>query len=291
MEHLLQNCPYQIFNIQNVIWNEKIGEGVHSNVYQGQLNNKIYAFKEYSFDFPIDYDNLLYELNLLKKLNHCKYCIYIYGICHTQENIYLIMDLGTDLSSYIENKKFRSHYSRGKPINNYFQYNYKKDIHWCYIMPEKEKVKYTKMLIESVDELHNQEIIHSDIKLENIIIHNKIIKLIDFGVSYMMNGKKCILINTTYGTEGYMAPEQYKGLLTYKTDIYSLGVSLIELWVGNLWEDSEGFRPCRNEVLKSLRKIEKNNINFSKILRKCISLDEKKRYTSKNLLNKINQIF
>ena len=29
MEHLLQNCPYQIFNIQNVIWNEKIGEGVH----------------------------------------------------------------------------------------------------------------------------------------------------------------------------------------------------------------------------------------------------------------------
>ena len=58
MEHLLQNCPYQIFNIQNVIWNEKIGEGVQSNVYQGQLNNKIYAFKEYSFDFPIDYDKL-----------------------------------------------------------------------------------------------------------------------------------------------------------------------------------------------------------------------------------------
>ena len=87
-----------------------------------------------------------------------------------------------------------------------------------------------------------------------------------------------------------MAPEQYKGFLSYKSDIYSVGVCLIEIWCGDIWENAEGFKPCRNEVLKCLRKIKKHDEKLSLLIRKCLSLDGAKRPSAEKLLTMINNI-
>ena len=62
--------------------------------------------------------------------------------------------------------------------------------------------------------------------------------------------------------------------------------------VGNIWCGAESFKTCRNEVLKSLRMIEKNDIDngIGILLRKCVSLHCNNRITINNLLEGIKQI-
>ncbi len=82
-------------------------------------------------------------------------------------------------------------------------------------------------LCDVLDYLHNQKpqpIIFRDIKPANIMIdHLGKIRLIDFGIAKkFVSGEK----HTMIGTEGYSAPEQYKGDVTPLSDVYSLGASL-----------------------------------------------------------------
>jgi outer membrane protein assembly factor BamB len=82
-------------------------------------------------------------------------------------------------------------------------------------------------LCDVLDYLHNQKpepIIFRDIKPANIMIdHLGKIRLIDFGIAKkFVSGIK----HTMIGTEGYSAPEQYKGDVTPLSDIYSLGATL-----------------------------------------------------------------
>lgn len=82
-------------------------------------------------------------------------------------------------------------------------------------------------LCDVLDYLHNQKpepVVFRDIKPANIMVdHLGKIRLIDFGIA-----KKFVsgLKHTMIGTEGYSAPEQYKGDVTTLSDIYSLGATL-----------------------------------------------------------------
>ena len=85
-------------------------------------------------------------------------------------------------------------------------------------------------LNKAIKILHQNNIIHRDIKLENIFMKFEgasdfVIKLGDFGCSKINNFEsKC---STNCGTLLYMAPEILKGdLYDYKCDLYSLGVCL-----------------------------------------------------------------
>ena len=74
--------------------------------------------------------------------------------------------------------------------------------------------------------MHNQGIVHRDIKAENIIIDEHMnVRLLDFGFASSQNNDE---LNCYCGTPAYMAPEIKKGLV-YKgreVDIFSLGVVL-----------------------------------------------------------------
>ena len=78
--------------------------------------------------------------------------------------------------------------------------------------------------------------------------------------------------------------------LTYKSDIYSMAVTIIEVWCGEIWKDSETFNGCRNEVLYGLRIIEKEEKELSKILRKSLSLKDNERDYISCILKKYNYI-
>ncbi len=96
-------------------------------------------------------------------------------------------------------------------------------------------------LVKTLEYLHIQKIIHKDIKPSNIIINSKtgIIKLTDFGIASRLSKENPQINNpnSIVGTFAYMSPEQTGRMnrtLDYRTDFYSLGITLYEMLTGQL---------------------------------------------------------
>ncbi len=89
---------------------------------------------------------------------------------------------------------------------------------------------------ECLEVIHQKNIIHKDINPSNIVYNPRtgVIKLIDFGISseYYFESLPLINPNILEGTIAYMSPEQTGRMnrpIDYRTDFYSLGVTLYEL--------------------------------------------------------------
>ena len=181
-----------------------------------------------------------------------------------------------------------------KPKTNYLYYNEEDDIYWCYELSEKQKIKIALSLVKALTSLHHKKIIHGDLKTSNVVLHymdkKQIIKLIDFGMSYFSETDDMIDIEYKCGTIGYRAPEQEELKMNYKSDVYSLAVTIIEMWTGEIWIDGESFKECRKEVLSGLRKIEKYHTELGNLLRKCLNLDPKKRPILQKVLDSFEKI-
>ena len=88
-------------------------------------------------------------------------------------------------------------------------------------------------IIPLLQYIHNQEVIHRDIKPQNIIrSRNGEIFLVDFGAAKVVTGTAMLLTGTSIGTPEFVAPEQTMGKASYSSDLYSLGVTCIYLLTG-----------------------------------------------------------
>ncbi|HEY9302155.1 MAG TPA: serine/threonine-protein kinase, partial [Phormidium sp.] len=88
-------------------------------------------------------------------------------------------------------------------------------------------------------QLHQQNIIHKDIKPHNILVNEETgeIRLIDFGISTRLSRENSTSSNANVleGTLSYMSPEQTGRMnrsIDYRTDFYSLGVTFYEMLTG-----------------------------------------------------------
>ena len=92
-----------------------------------------------------------------------------------------------------------------------------------------------KQIIEGLKYIHKKNIIHRDIKLDNILIDTtNTVKICDFGVSRKISkGEK---IYERCGTPAYIAPEIYKkmGYTGFQSDVWSAGITLYYILSGNL---------------------------------------------------------
>ncbi len=90
-------------------------------------------------------------------------------------------------------------------------------------------------------QLHQQQVIHKDIKPANIVLNpeTQVLKLIDFSIASRLSHENPNVgsPNTLEGTLAYLSPEQTGRMnrtIDYRSDFYSLGVTLYELLTGQL---------------------------------------------------------
>ncbi len=85
-------------------------------------------------------------------------------------------------------------------------------------------------LLPVLEFIHDREVIHRDIKPQNIIrSRNGKLYLVDFGAAKVLTGTALLQTGTSIGTPEFVAPEQIRGKATYSSDLYSLGTTCIYL--------------------------------------------------------------
>ncbi|CAI9758437.1 unnamed protein product [Fraxinus pennsylvanica] len=160
------------------------------------------------------------ELMIASSL-HNQYIVPLVGFCiDAEEGLFLVYKYvsGGSLERYLHGKKMDG---KGRPA-----------------LPWSARYKVAMGIAEAVGYLHNGTercIVHRDIKPSNILISSKKSpKLCDFGLATWTPAPSVpFLCKTVKGTFGYLAPEYFQhGKVSDKTDVYALGVVLLELITG-----------------------------------------------------------
>ncbi len=101
-----------------------------------------------------------------------------------------------------------------------------------------EAVDYVIQACAAVAEAHERGIVHRDLKPSNLFLCDhgveRIVKVLDFGISKMADEASVTVTATSLGTPLYMSPEQIRDAkeVDQRSDIWSLGVILFELLTG-----------------------------------------------------------
>ncbi|MBQ0107847.1 MAG: Stk1 family PASTA domain-containing Ser/Thr kinase, partial [Phascolarctobacterium sp.] len=139
--------------------------------------------------------------------------------------IYDVIDDGNDQYIVME-------YVNGKTL---------KDILNEYQMDPKAAMQITMQLADALQRAHDNNIVHCDIKPQNILIGSDMIpKIADFGIAKMVSGQTMVYSNSVMGSVHYISPEQASGSqVTAASDIYSLGIVLYEMLTGEVPFDGD----------------------------------------------------
>jgi len=101
-----------------------------------------------------------------------------------------------------------------------------------YLVPLPASLTILWQVGQALQHAHNLQIIHRDLKPENILFNaQRNALLADFGISTVLATASVLEIDTR-GTPAYMAPEQYRGLVSKESDQYALGCIAYELVTG-----------------------------------------------------------
>lgn len=100
-----------------------------------------------------------------------------------------------------------------------------------------DAVRIARDLLDALAYAHEHNIVHRDVKPDNIVLSSNGAMLLDFGIARMIEGsgdEKLTRSGFTVGTSSYMSPEQVVAVrnLDHRSDLYSLGCVLFEALAG-----------------------------------------------------------
>lgn len=207
------NTGYLLNNRYRLI--DQIGEGGMANVYLGKdtILNRSVAIKVLRGDLSNDevfVQRFQREALAATALEHPN-LVQVYDVGQEQGYHYIVME-------YIEGKTLKQLIKQHGPLS------------------VGETIDVMEQLVSAVEHAHSRQVIHRDIKPQNIIVRNDgTVKLTDFGIAIAQNTAQLTQTNSIMGSVHYLAPEIAKGYpATAQSDIYSLGILMFELLSGHV---------------------------------------------------------
>lgn len=194
---------------------EKIGEGGMGIVYKAKctLLNRFVAVKILKAELSDDEDFITRfkrEANSIASLSHTN-IVNVYDVGSENNINFIVME-----------------YINGKTLKQLIKENVR--------LNSLKTVNIALQIAKALQYAHKNNIIHRDIKPDNILItEENIVKLTDFGIAKVADAGTLTNSNKIIGSVHYFSPEQAKGkFVDCRTDIYALGIVMYELITGQV---------------------------------------------------------
>ncbi|KAG2576981.1 uncharacterized protein LOC120680081 [Panicum virgatum] len=140
-------------------------------------------------------------------------------------------------------------------------------------------------ICQGLQYLHKEHITHLDLKPENVLLDAHLEpKIADFGISRCFDEKQSrMFTKNLYGTLGYIAPEFIdKGEISYKSDIFSLGIIMIKLLTGSNKFNIENWHQSIDVDCPQMKKC-------IEIAQMCVNCDQHSRPTIDQIICELNE--
>lgn len=195
---------------------ESLGRGAYGEVYKAMVSGRFMAVKKIPLDLSLnpaaaekEINTLLLEINTLKRLKHPRIVRY-HGCVREHEDPALLIFL-----EFMPSGSIKGVLSKFGPYGVGLVR------------------KYTRQILEGLEFLHSEKIVHRDVKGANILIDAEgDAKLADFGACKELEALQNTVtggMKSIHGSVYWMAPEVMKYKAGRRSDIWSLGCTVIEM--------------------------------------------------------------
>ena len=273
--------------VDDLIFTKSLGKGAFGEVFLTQKKGYkgYFATKRLDRAFsekPENIKSLSNEISLLKKINHPN-IVHLIDLKRTKSHCYIVMEFcnGGSLSGCL--KKYKAIHRR--PFSE-------------------EIVQYImRQVVNGLEFLHSNKIIHRDLKLDNILVTfnsevdknnlnmmKAIVKIIDFGFATKLHKG---LTYTVLGTPTNMDPQILQNMETRKqsgydekADIWSLGTLCYELLVGHMAFSANSMEELYQKVKQGTYTLPSNlSEEVVSFINGMLQKDPNKRLSAKQLKN------
>lgn len=254
---------YEVINV--------LGTGGMATVYEGKdlLLNRMVAIKVLKTEFNSDADfvrKFKQESQAAAKLSHPN-IVNVFDVGFDSDLHYIIMELvtGSTLKEYLTN--MQGH------------------------MKEEAVINIALQVASALSEAHSKEIVHRDIKSQNILVSDKgNIKVTDFGIARATTSATLVNTKEIIGSVHYASPEQARGgFVDARSDIYSLGIMMYELATKHLPFEGESpvavaLQQIKDELPDPKVIYPEISDGLSEIIKKSAAKNPSERYQTTNQL-------
>lgn len=242
----------------------RIGMGGMADVYKAvdRVLNRYVAVKVLKREFRED-ENFVKkfwsEAQSAAGLQHPN-IVNVYDVAEDRGLYYIVMELveGITLKDYIQKK--------GK-------------------LTPKEVIGITLQVCAGIESAHSNQIIHRDVKPQNIIISKEgKVKVTDFGIAKATSSNT--ISTNVMGSVHYTSPEQARGGFSdAKSDIYSLGITMYEMITGELPFDRDStvsiaLKHLQEDIVPPSERVEDVPNSLEQIILKCTQKSADRRYAN-----------
>ncbi|PIA39974.1 hypothetical protein AQUCO_02600431v1, partial [Aquilegia coerulea] len=207
----LRSFTYEELNEATDGFKEQLGKGASSTVYKGVLKSDfecLVAVKRLDKVVEGNDKEFKAETSAIGKTNH-KNLVQLVGFCNEETHRLLVYEFM--MNGSLENFLFGS-------------------LRLCW----NQRIQIALGIARGLAYLHEEcssQIIHCDVKPQNILIDNShVARISDFGLAKLLKSDQTRTTTGIRGTRGYVAPEWFRNMpITTKVDVYSFGIMLLEI--------------------------------------------------------------
>ena len=267
---------------------QAIGRGGFAVVYKGMLENRTVAVKRMSNTYMYEKE-FQREVECLMIAKH-KNVVRFLGYCaDTQGN--MARYEGKFVMADVQQRLLCFEYLPKGSLHEYIT-DMSCGLQW------RDRYQIITGICQGLHYLHHKHIVHLDLKPANILLDDDWVpKITDFGISRCFHEMQSQVITKIAGTPGYLAPESYNHTKvtyrhSYRLDIYSLGIVIIEILTGNkgYHDVDKVVESWSNMLEQSQSEVQKKQIRVcAQIGIECTNFDPAKRPDTLHIISRLDE--